>query len=315
MRWLSLIILLGLANLTGANACADAPITIIIPLDVGGAHERTARIISAALDRHLGEPAVLRFIPGDDGAKGTAVAASAPPDGRTLLFTHNFIDQLHQHVAALPYDPNAAFVAIAQINDAAPSMVASATSAIRSFDDLIAMAKARPNAIRFGDNGIWGTYAIAGGMIFQEYRVRLTSTSYDGGGPAIAALLRGEIDVTMAYQSTLRGHGDALRVLATPRRASRTQAAKASATDLSLVSDAFKFVVMQRIMLTPRKTPLSRIAALRTAFAEMQRDESYRSAMIKIGENLSYRDGSAYETTRIQQSAHYAAFVAFHATH
>jgi tripartite-type tricarboxylate transporter receptor subunit TctC len=94
--------------LAGAAAFAEdyptKPITMIIPLGAGGSHDLNARVMTSVLPTYLGEPVVVQLMPGASGRIGTAAAAKSKPDGYTLLFTHNFIDELQQHLlrAALP---------------------------------------------------------------------------------------------------------------------------------------------------------------------------------------------------------------------
>ena len=108
---------------TAASAAGypSKPITMIIPLGAGGSHDLNARVMTSVLPSYLGQPVIVQLMPGGSGRIGTAAAAKAKPDGYTLLFTHNFIDELQQHVTKLPYNPNKDFVIGArgqQIQDA-----------------------------------------------------------------------------------------------------------------------------------------------------------------------------------------------------
>ncbi|CAN0495985.1 unnamed protein product, partial [Discosporangium mesarthrocarpum] len=82
---------------TGAIAADDYPdkaITLIIPLGAGGSHDLNARVFTSIIPQYLGQPMVVKLMPGASGQTGTAAAARARPDGYTLLFTHNYFDQL-----------------------------------------------------------------------------------------------------------------------------------------------------------------------------------------------------------------------------
>ena len=101
-----------------AETYPDRPITMIIPLGAGGSHDLNARVMTSVLPQILGQPVVVQLMPGAGGQTGTAAAASAPADGYTLLFTHNFIDELQQFVTTLPNSPNDDFVAVSRTNTA-----------------------------------------------------------------------------------------------------------------------------------------------------------------------------------------------------
>ena len=92
----------GVALGAAAAAAQDfpsKPITMIIPLGAGGSHDLNARVMTSVLSGYLGQPVVIQLMPGGSGRIGTSAAAKAKADGYTLLFTHNFIDILQQHVS------------------------------------------------------------------------------------------------------------------------------------------------------------------------------------------------------------------------
>ena len=106
---------------SSAASAADYPnksITLIIPLGAGGSHDLNARVFTSIIPAYLGQPVVVKLMPGASGQTGTAAAARARPDGYTLLFTHNYFDQLQQYVTKLPYDSNKDFVPVVQLNSA-----------------------------------------------------------------------------------------------------------------------------------------------------------------------------------------------------
>ena len=123
-----------MASWTAHAEYPEKPITMIIPLGAGGSHDLNARVISSILPSYLGQPVIVKLMPGASGQTGTAAAANAPADGYTILFTHNYIDQLQQHVAKLPYDPTNDFVSVARTNYASPTLIVKADSKFKSFE-------------------------------------------------------------------------------------------------------------------------------------------------------------------------------------
>ncbi|NNC65998.1 MAG: hypothetical protein HKN84_14535, partial [Gammaproteobacteria bacterium] len=86
--------------LVGGSALAqfpERPITLITPYAAGGSHDLNARVFTTYIQRYLGQPVVIKLVPGQAGQKGTLEAVQSEPDGYTLIFTDNYRDQLYQH--------------------------------------------------------------------------------------------------------------------------------------------------------------------------------------------------------------------------
>jgi tripartite-type tricarboxylate transporter receptor subunit TctC len=93
-----------LGSVTVQAKYPEKPVTLIIPLGAGGSHDMNARVFTSVIPEFIGNAMIVKLMPGASGQKGTARAIKSRPDGYTLLFTHNFIDQLQRHVEKLPYD-------------------------------------------------------------------------------------------------------------------------------------------------------------------------------------------------------------------
>ena len=155
----------GVALGAAAAAAQDfpsKPITMIIPLGAGGSHDLNARVMTSVLSGYLGQPVVIQLMPGGSGRIGTSAAAKAKADGYTLLFTHNFIDILQQHVSKLPYNSLKDFVPVARTNYAPASIAVRADSKYKTLKEMLDDAKAHPNKVKFGHSGNWGAAMVPG---------------------------------------------------------------------------------------------------------------------------------------------------------
>ena len=74
-----------------AQEYPSKPITLILPLGAGGSHDLNARVFTSIIPTYLGQPIVVKLMPGASGQRGTAAAARARADGYTLLFSHNYL--------------------------------------------------------------------------------------------------------------------------------------------------------------------------------------------------------------------------------
>ncbi len=305
---LAMVAALGLASAPAAvqaQTYPDHPITMIIPLGAGGSHDLNARVMTSVLPQILGQPVIVQLMPGAGGQTGTAAAAAAPADGYTLLFTHNFIDELQQFVTTLPYDPNADFVAVARTNTAQPILVVRNDSPFATFDDLIEHARANPGALRFGHSGNWGAFMVPGLALMQEAGADVTLIPYQGGGPVIQALLAGDIDFTFAFASVLAGQD--LRPLLV---VGEDQLIEGVPTTTELGYDTVSNIgVMHRVVLAPAGTPEDRLQVLRDAFTQLNEDPTYLQLLSRLGENSAMMPGEQYNGVREQQAERYRALV------
>lgn len=290
---------LGLTCNPAAAEYPEKPITLIIPLGAGGSHDLNARVFTSILPEYLGQPVVVKLMPGASGQTGTAAAAEAPPDGYTLLFSHNYFDQLQQHIVDLPYEPTEDFVTVARLNTAPLSVVVRSDSEWTSLEEMFAWAKENPGQLKFGHSGQWGAVMVPGVQLLQQAGVDASLTPFQGGGPALQALLAGDSDFTMAFPSVIEGQGDALRVLASAGE-ERLYPDVPTLRELGYEQD---IGVMHRIVLAPRGTPDDVLQTLRDAFAQLPENKTYVNLMSRLGEDpTTYMDGAAYEERRPQQS-------------
>lgn len=297
--------------LTGAAAFADdypsKPITMIIPLGAGGSHDLNARVMTSILPTYLGQPVVVQLTPGASGRIGTQAAANAKPDGYTLLFTHNFIDQLQQHVNKLPYTPNKDFVAVARTNTAPASLTVRADSKFKSLKEMIDFAKANPGKVTFGHSGNWGAAMVPGAALLQAAQVKMTLVPFKGGGPAMRAVISGDADFTVAFPSVITSQGDKVRTLVTLAD-NRVFKDVPTSGDLGY-KDVAEIATMHRVVLAPAGVPAERLAKLREAFKKMTEDKTYKVLLDKLGENNEFMDGADYQKVRQNQDKAYAKLV------
>lgn len=179
----------------------EKPVNLIVPLGAGGSHDLNARVIASNIPQYLGTLMGVSVITGEAGQTGTKALAAAPADGYTLLFTHNYIDMLQQYVTDLPYDPAEAFVPVVRVNYAPASIIVRSDSPFETFDDLMAAAEAAPDSVSLGHSGDWGAHFVPAAQIMQQSGVDFDMVAFQGGGPAMQALLAGDLDVAMSFPS------------------------------------------------------------------------------------------------------------------
>ena len=297
----------GVAVTPAAAEYPEKPITMVIPLGAGGSHDLNARVITSVLPAYLNQGMIVRLTPGAGGQKGTQEVATSAADGYTLLFTHNYIDMLQQHVENLPYDPNKDFVPIARINYAPIGIVVRGDSPYKTIEDVFEYAKANPGKMKMAHSGNWGALFVPAAQIMKATGVSFNMIPYKGGGPAMQALLSGDADITMGFPATLSSliESGKIRILATAGE-KRMFDDVPTLAEIGVSGDAG---FMHRVVLAPAGTPDDVVKFLRDAFVKLQEDKTYTQLMNRLDENTDFIDGPDYQKMREAQAVEYKALV------
>ncbi len=293
---------------TGASAeYPEKPITMVIPFGPGGSHDLNARVITSIIPTYLEQAMIVRLTPGAGGQAGTQEVANSEADGYTLLFTHNYVDMLQQYVTDVPYDPISDFIPIARVNFAPIGVVVRADSPYETFEDLIAAAESDPGGISMSHSGNWGALFVPAAQIMQARGVQFNLVPYQGGGPAMQALLSGDSDVTMGFPSTLSSQIDAgeIRVLATAG-SERMFDDVPTFAESGIEGDVG---FMHRVLLAPAGTPSEAVDALQDSFAQLIEDRTFTRMMGRLNETIDLLDGPTYQAMREKQAVAYKALV------
>ncbi len=305
---LSFAVLLGMPINDAKAEWPEKPITLILPVGAGGSHDRNARVFTSVIPQYLGNAIIVKLMPGASGQIGTAAAAKAKADGYTLLFTHNYFDQLQKHVKKLPYNTDKDLVTVGKLNSGNFSVIVHGNSPYKTWGQLVAFAKKNPGKLKFAHSGNWGATHAPALQLFTEAGIadKIVMVPYKGGGPSMRGFLAKEADFTMQFKSTILGQKPGkVRVLIS---AGTKTAFKGVPTfkDLGYTAD---IGLMHRVIMAPRKIPADRLAKLQGALKKLQGDKTYKRLIKAIGETTDYVDGPAYEARRPAQSKAYMGMV------
>jgi len=245
---------------------ADYPIKtvrIVAPFPPGGSVDLVARILGADLGKALGQQIVIDNRSGATGMIGTEAAKNAPPDGYTLLInTLPFVTNQFAY-SKTPYDPVNDFAPVSLLASVASVLVSHPALPVNSMKDLIALARAKPNAITYGTAGAGSNPHIAGELLNNLAKVKLLAVHYKGGGPATIATLSGETQlyfvnaIPEALPHIQAKRLKALGITDTKRNASAPQIPTMAEAGLP----GYEFVTWQ-ILAAPKATPGPIIATL-----------------------------------------------------
>ncbi len=213
------------ATLSSDSAIAQAypakPIRLIAAAPPGAGPDVVARIMTQALVDDLGWRFVVDNRSGASGRIGTELAAKAPANGYTLLLgtsTTNAV--LQSAVPNLPYDTLRDFAPISLVATSDYTLVAHPSLPVKSVKDLITLARSKPGQVNFGSVGNISGAHVAGELLKQLANINLVHVPYKGAGPAMVAVLSGEVSLFFGSGASVMPHARTgkLRLIATAGR-------------------------------------------------------------------------------------------------
>ena len=199
-----LIGLLGSAT-ASAQDFPVRPIRLVVPFPPSGGLDTLARIVAPKLQASLGQPVVVENKAGAAGTIGVDFVAKAAPDGYTLAVgspgNMSVTPALNPN---LPYKPLTDFVPISMGVRMPMFLVVNPTLAATTIQQLIALAKANPGKYTYSSGGQGSALHLAGELFNIRAGVDIRHIPYKGTAPAIADLLAGQVDMTIADASVLQ---------------------------------------------------------------------------------------------------------------
>jgi len=178
-----------------AEQYPNRPIRLIVPFPPGGSNDILARVVAAKLTEQLGQQVVIDNRGGAGSIIGTQLAANAAPDGYTVLLggtaSLSINPSLHKN---LPYDPLKDFSPISLVGTALAVLAVHPSLPIRTVQELIESAKAKPGQFRLASPGIGTPTHLAGELFNGMAGIDMMPIHYRGGGPGNIALLSGEVN-------------------------------------------------------------------------------------------------------------------------
>jgi len=175
-----------------SGSSPNKPIRLIVPFPPGGGTDLVSRIMQPALIAELGQQVLIDSRGGAQGSLGTAIAATANPDGYTVVIAEIGATAVAPALMSnLSFDIARDFAGISQLIEQPYIMTVHPSVAVKTLADFIKLAQAKPNSMNFGSGNV--TAHIAQEAFFQTAKVKLTHIPYRGSGPSVAAAVGGEV--------------------------------------------------------------------------------------------------------------------------
>jgi tripartite-type tricarboxylate transporter receptor subunit TctC len=283
-----------------ANAQAPypgKPITMIVPFPPGGLADIVARPVAEAMSRELGQPVVVENKAGAGGGVGMALAAKAPPDGYTVLLALSSLTVIPEADVVLGrpqmFAPNS-LRPIARITADPTVLAVRAEAPWKTVKDFVEDARKRPGAINYGSSGNYGTMHVPMEILSQNAGIKMTHVPFTGAGPAVIALLGGQIDAVSSGPATVLQHvkSGKLRVLA--HWGNDKLEALPDVPSLKDAGYNAEYAQWSGLFI-PATTPESVAQRLRAAAKAAAQDAKVKQVILNAGSPILYQDTPDFE--------------------
>ncbi len=183
----------------------------IVTSEAGGGNDVPARIVAQGLTLALGQQVVIENRP--SGVVPAEIVAKAAPNGYTLLFYNNAL-WTAPLIQATPYDMLRDFTPVSAVARAVNVLVVNSALPAKSVADLIALAKTKPGGLNYGSSGTGASNHLAAEMFRTMAQIEIVRVNYKGAGPALTALIAGELQLMFPSAGAATPHVRAGRVKA-----------------------------------------------------------------------------------------------------
>jgi tripartite-type tricarboxylate transporter receptor subunit TctC len=176
----------------------DKPVKFVSPYPPGGSVDPLARLLAAKLSDATKQQFIVENRTGASGIIGTDYVAKSAPDGYTWVFIFD-THAVHQALnPKLPFDPLKDFAPVMLVGTAPMAITTAAAKPYKTFADVIAAAKAKPDALGVGNVGNGSLGHLATILLNQAAGIRLIAVPYRGGGPLSTDAMGGQVEFAMA---------------------------------------------------------------------------------------------------------------------
>ena len=284
----SAVVLLGFCIAAGAAQAADSayptrPVRLVVPFPPGGGVDATARIIGPKLSESMGQNWVVDNRSGAGGNLASEIVARANPDGYTVLLALDTMLTANPSLYDLPFsvEKDLQPVVILAVSD--QIVVVHPDVAAKTLKEFVALARQKPGAFRHGSAGVGSSNHLAAELFKKVTGTVILHVPYKGAGPAIAAILGGEIQMNVSSTASVIGFVKAGRL----RALASTGAKRGNALpDLPTVAESgypgFE-AIQWYALVVPGATPKSIVARIHKDSVKALQDADVRASMERLG--------------------------------
>ena len=260
----------------------DKPVRIVVPFGPGGGTDIQGRLLSKKFYESMGQTFVVDNRPGAAGLIGADQVAKAAPDGYTILFTTASLTvNVTLYKKTIAFDPVKDLIPVSWISSVPLLLVVHPTVPAKSVHELVALAR-KDDKLTAGSNGAGTTSFLAVEMLNQATGLHTVNVTYKGGGPAITALIGGEVDFEFATALSAAPHLKSGKVRALAVTTAKRAAAYPDLPTMNSMYPGFD-VDNWYAMFMPAGTPKTIVEKLNAEILKALKSPEVQSYMAKEG--------------------------------
>jgi len=195
---------------TGASVQAQTyptrPVRLVVGFTPGGGVDINARLLASKLSELLGQQVIVDNRPGAGTNIANELVAKSVPDGYTLLVNSPAVAINMALYKDLPYDTLRDFAAVSVFSESPNILVVNASSSVKSVNELVALARAKPGVLNYSSAGSGTTQNLAGELFKLRTGTNIVHVPYKGTAPSLTALIAGDVDLTFANVPAIIQH-------------------------------------------------------------------------------------------------------------
>jgi tripartite-type tricarboxylate transporter receptor subunit TctC len=260
------------------------PVRLIVPYAVGGFPDSVTRVVSQRASELFGQPLVVENRPGAGGLQACEAVARAQADGYTLLIADNAHWGVNPSLyAKLPYDILRDFAPVAMLGETPMFLFVHASLPVTNVQELIALAKAKPNQLNYGSSGIGSLHHLTMEVFKAAAGLEIVHIPYKGSGQSVPALMGGQTSLMIASLPSLTAHVKAgnVRMLAVVAERRMRQAPEVP-TFAEQGVQGLNFLTHVGVM-APSATPAAVVARMNAVFNKALEDPDVIRRLALIG--------------------------------
>jgi tripartite-type tricarboxylate transporter receptor subunit TctC len=286
-----------------AQQSPSRPVTIIVPYAAGGPTDTLARILGQRMSVTLGQSIVIENVPGASGSIGVGRVVRSSPDGYTLSIGNVASHVFNGAIYSLEYDLLKDLEPIAKVASNPQLLLSRPNIPAKTLEELITWIKAQPRAILIGTGGPGSAAHLSGAYLEQNLGISATMVPYRGTGPALQALMAGQIDVLFDQVSNALPQVRAKTVKA---YAVTAKTPSAEAPDIPTVDAAGLpgfYVAVWHGLWVPKGTQANVIAKFNSAVVDALADSNVRARLTELSQEIPALDQQTPQALCVFQKA------------
>ncbi len=287
-------------------------ITLINPFPPGGAADVVGRPLAAVLEPIVKQPVVMETKAGAAGQVGAQHAATAKPDGYTLLVHIVSISgfaEVDKLFGRVPKFTRADFIPIARLTSGPMALVVNDQQPFKTVKELVDEAKKNPNGLVFSSSGLYGALHLPTALFMQAAGIQMRHLPTNGGGPALTAILGNNSQVLVTSIAAASGQIKAGKLRALAGFGAKRAASLPDVPTLKESGYDVEFSLWVGLF-APKGTPDPVITRLREAAGQAVRTEQFKTAINNIGDEVAYLDQPEFakfwdeDAKRVESAVH-----------